>query len=127
MSSLTIAYTLVPNAWFNQILVGGTTVYNSTNPRFGNGDTVTFAQKTVKGTGITEESIAIRLQSPITDVGDLIIGKMGAGGSLIVQFKNFNDAETGGGGNNVDVTGVNYEVTFKNPANNVVGVVVVTP
>lgn len=127
VASLTIEYTIVPDAWFSTIKVGGTTVYNSTNPRFGDTDSVAFAQKTAAGTGINAESIPIRVQSPVTDVADLPIGKVGKGGSLVIEFQNFYDVEIGTGGNDVDVTGVNFQVTFKNASNQVVGVVAVKP
>jgi hypothetical protein len=127
VASLTAAYTLDPEAWFNQIVVGGTMVYNSNNPRFGNGDTVTFTPITLQGNGLPEESVPIRVQSPVTDVADLVVGKAFAGGSLVVEFRNFRDVETGGGGSNVDVAGVPFEITFRDAANNVVGVVTVTP
>jgi hypothetical protein len=127
VASLTVAYSISPDSWFGQIVVGDTTVFDSTNPRFGNGDTVSFFPQTVTGTGTTEDSVQLRLQSPITDVGDVEVGKVGAGGSLAVQFKLFNDVESGGGGSNVDVNGLNLEVTFRNASSAVVGTVVVTP
>ncbi len=127
VTSLSITYTVVPDAWFGTIRVGGTTVFNSTNPRFGTGDTVSFAQKQVVGTGLNAESVPIRLQSPVTDVADIVIGKVGKGGSLILEFRDFYDVETGAGGNDVDVSGVNFEVTLKNAASQVIGVVAVTP
>jgi hypothetical protein len=127
VASLSVAYTNSPNAWFTQVIVGPTTVYNSTSPRFGTGDSVSFTAQDVNGTGTPEESIPIRLQSSITDVDDLVIGKIGAGGSLVIQLKEFRDAETGGGGNNVDVTGVHFEVTLRNGSNAVIGTVVVSP
>jgi hypothetical protein len=127
VTSLSLTYTIEPNAWFGQIRVDGTTVFDSSSPRFGSGDTVSFAQKTAKGTGLNAESIPIRIQSPITDVADLTIGKVGAGGSLIIEFRAFNDVESGGGGSAVDVSGVNFEVTLRNSFNEVIGVVAVTP
>lgn len=127
VTSITVDYTIVPDAWFGTIKVGGTTVYNSTNPRFGDGDSVSFTQKTAAGTGLIAESVPIRIQSPVTDVADLKIGRVGKGGSLVIEFRDFYDLETGTGGNDVDVTGVNFQVTFKNASNQVVGTVAVKP
>ena len=116
------------------MIVGGTTVYNNSNPRFGSADpleppngiigTVTFASKNVKGTGVNEESIPIRLQSPVTDVAGLVVGKVGKGGSLVIEFRNFyNEVDN----EDIDVLGVNFEVTLKNASGDVVGVIAVTP
>lgn len=127
VASLSLDYTIVPDAWFQTVKVGGTTVYNSTNPRFGQSDSVSFTAKTVSGTGIAAESVPIRLQSPVTDVADLSIGKVGRGGSLVVEFQGFYDVESGSGGNDVDVTGVNFQVTFRDSTNQVIGVVAVKP
>ncbi len=134
VASLTLKYSISPSSKFSQVLVGGTTVYNNTNPRFGAADpleppngiieTVTFASKTVKGTGVSEESIPIRLQSAVTDVADLVVGKVGKGGSLVIEFRNFYDEVDG---QDIDVLGVNFEITLKNSSGDVVGVIAVTP
>ena len=134
VASLTLKYSISPSSRFSQALVGGTTVYSNTNPRFGAADpleppngiigTVSFAPKNVKGTGVNEESIPIRLQSPVTDVADLVVGKVGKGGSLVIEFRNFyNEVDS----EDIDVLGVNFEITLKNSSAEVVGVIAVTP
>ncbi len=134
VTSLTLKYSISPASKFSVVKVDGTTVYNSTNPRFGSADpleppngiigTVTFAAENVKGTGLNAESIPIRLQSPVTDVADLVIGKVGKGGSLVIEFRDFyNEVDL----EDIDVLGVNFEVTLKNASNEIVGVIAVTP
>ena len=73
------------------------------------------------GTGLVTESVAIRIQSSITDVADIVIGDIGRGSSLTIQMQNFEDVATGSG-NAVDMTGVIFEMTFSDGS-----VVVATP
>lgn len=136
VASLTLKYSISPTSRFKQLLIGGTSVYNSTTPRFGAADPLDppngligstaplGSPKNVKGTGLTGESLPIRLQSAVTDVADILIGRVGRGGSLVIEFRDFyNEVD------NVDndVPGVNFEVTLKNASGDVVGVVAVTP
>ena len=136
VASLILKYSISPTSKFKQILIGGTTVYNSTSPRFGVADpldppngiigttTPLGAPKNVKGTGLSTESLPIRLQSSVTDVSDIVIGKVGKGGSLVIDFRDFyNEVDL----IDNDVLGVNFEITLKNAAGDVVGVVAVTP
>ncbi len=111
ITSMTFDYSIDPPAYFNRLRVDGSTVYNSSNPRLGTGDTVNFSGKTAKGRGTVEESLPIRLQSPITDVADIQIGKIGKGSSMKIQMQNFVDTQTGGG-TAVDMSGVIFEITF---------------
>jgi len=129
VASIGIEYTITPTAYFTQIKVGTTTVYNYSSldaVRFGTGDSKSFTGQVVAGTGAAKESVAIRLQSPVTDVADLSIGDIGKGGSKSIELNGFNSAETGTG-TDVDVTGVSFEVTFRNASNEIVGLVVVQP
>ncbi len=112
ITSITFDYSIDPPAYFDRLKVDGTTVYNDSTPRLGTGDTVNFSAETAKGRGGVEESIPIRLQSPITDVPDIEIGKIGKGSSLKIQMQNFVDVQSGGGGTAVDMSGVIFEVTF---------------
>ena len=136
VASLILKYSISPTSKFKQILIGGTTVYNSTTPRFGIPDlldppngiigttTPLGTPKNVKGTGLSTESLPIRLQSSVTDVSDIVIGKVGKGGSLVIDFRDFyNEVDL----IDNDVLGVNFEITLKNAAGDVVGVVAVTP
>jgi prepilin-type N-terminal cleavage/methylation domain-containing protein len=137
VASLTLAYEISPISRFEAVKVGGTTIYNSTNPRFGvtgsdptrpnlivGTANISPAKTIKKGPGVSLESIPIRLQSAVTDVADLVVGKLGNGGTLVIEFTDFYDEETPG---DMDVSGVNFEITLKNSANQVVGVIAVTP
>jgi hypothetical protein len=127
IASVTVVYSITPAAYFSTLSLGNTTIYNSTSVRKGTGSTTTVSPvKTVTGTGQVVESIPIRIQSAITDVSDLVIGDIGKGGSLAVELAGFSSASDNSG-TDVDITGVNFEVTFKDAGGNVIGVVVVTP
>jgi hypothetical protein len=128
-TSLSLSYTVIPDAWFDQIRIGNTTVwdYPGDATRFGSLDTVTFGQQNVTGSGTVQEAVPIRPQSPVTDVADIMIGDAGKGGSLTIELNDFNTAETGNGGADQDLIGVSFEVTLKNALNQVVGIVVVQP
>jgi hypothetical protein len=121
LTSIKIAYTISPAAYFDQIRIGNTIVFSNTAPRYTPGSTVTFSTQTISGTGSIAESLPVRLQSAVTDVEDLIVGNIGRGGELAIQCNNFTDVLSGNG-TSVDVTGVNFEFTFSDGS-----VVVVKP
>jgi len=135
VSSLTLRYSISPTSKFEEVNIdGGANEYNNNNPRFGIADpddppngiigTVAFSAKTAKGTGLNAEALPIRLQSPVTNVADIIIGKVGKGGSLVIEFRDFfNEVD----GVDQDVLGVNFEITLRNAGGDVVGVIAVTP
>ena len=49
ITSMTFDYSIDPPAYFNRLRVDGSTVYNSSNPRLGTGDTVNFSGKNGEG------------------------------------------------------------------------------
>lgn len=123
ITSIRFDYSISPPAYFSTLIVGtGSADYNSTNPRLKTTDTVNISSETVAGTGAQAESVPIRLQSPVTDVADIVIGKIGKGSSLKIQMQGFNDTASGGGGNDVDVSGVVFQLTFSDGS-----IVVLTP
>jgi prepilin-type N-terminal cleavage/methylation domain-containing protein len=127
IASVTVTYNITPPAYFATLRLGNTTVYSSTSVRIASGNTKTVSPAiSVTGTGSVQESIPIRIQSAVTDVSDLIIGDIGRGGSLAVEMNGFSSAANNSG-TDVDITGVNFEVTFKDSGNNIIGVVAVTP
>ena len=121
ITSISVDINVSPPAYFEQMRVGNTTVFNSSNPRFASGDTVNFSAETIDGTGQVTESIPIRIQSAITDIEDIVIGDIGRGSSLTIEMNSFEDQLTGNG-TEVDMTGVNLVVTFSDGS-----VVVVVP
>jgi hypothetical protein len=135
IASVTVKYSISPVAYFSDLKLGNTTVYSSNTVRLGT-DACTAGFQcatkpvspaiTVVGTGALQESIPIRIQSPVTDVADLIIGNIGRGGSLAVQLNGFS-TQSNNSGVDVDISGVTFEVTFKDSMSNNIGVVVVTP
>jgi hypothetical protein len=126
IASVTIEFSIVPPAYFSTLKLGNTTIYSSTSARIASGETKTVSPViSVTGTGAVQESIPIRIQSSVTDVADLVIGNIGQGGSLAVEMNGF--ATLPSGGVDVDVSGVNFEVTFKNSAGDIIGVIVATP
>ncbi len=83
ITSFTPVFTRSPEAWYQTAKVDGTTVFDSTSPRNGTGDAVTFS--TVS----------------ITD-----------GSNIEIQLQKWRDIESGSGGNKQDVAGTTFQVTF---------------
>lgn len=121
ITSFKPVFTVSPPAFFKELKIGGIFVYKSNNPRIGSGDTITFEAITVAGGGGVKESFPITIQSPVTEVADLSLGKLGKGASLKIEMKNFDDVQIGDG-NPMDMTGVRFECTFSDGS-----VVVFTP
>ncbi|MBI3076010.1 MAG: carboxypeptidase regulatory-like domain-containing protein [Deltaproteobacteria bacterium] len=103
----------VQSACYKTLKIGGQVKYNSTLPRLKSGDTVSFPSSpvTATGTGVAAESFIIRIQSPTTEVPDLNIGKIGKGATVKIEMLDFQDVLSGNGVA-VNMTGVNFEVTF---------------
>lgn len=126
IASVTVTYTVTPTVYFGGLTLGNTTVFSSNTARLGTGSAVTVSPaQTVTGTGSVTESIPVRIQSPVTDVADLTIGTIGKGGSLAVSISDFESAPNSG--STVDITGVTFEVVFKDANGNTIGDVSVTP
>ena len=122
ITSIQFDYSISPPAYFDTLNVGGgASEYSDTTPRLATGDAVNFTGQTVEGTGAQAESVSIRLQSPVTDVADIVIGKIGKGSSLQIQMDGFNDTLSGSG-TDVDITGVVFTLTFSDGS-----IVVFTP
>ena len=121
ITSIQVEFTIVPAAYFKILKVDGDTVYDSDSPRFGDGDSTAFSSQTIAGTGGVAESFPIAVQSPVTQVADLIVGNVGVGGSILIEMEEFQDVSSGSG-NDVDISGVTFEVTFSDGS-----IVVVTP
>ena len=83
ITSVTPIFTRTPEAWYETAKVGGTTVFSSTSPRNGTGDTVTFT------------AVAIA-----------------DGDKIEIQLNQWRDVESGSGGNKQDVAGTAFQVTF---------------
>lgn len=111
VSSLTATYSSDPVAYYREVKINGVRVYNSDKPRTGSGGTVTFTGVPVSASTLAAEPNLMRLQSARVEVPDIKISNLGAGGSLTIELKDFEDVPTGGG-NTVDMTGVPFEVTF---------------
>ena len=121
ITSMVIEFSIQPPDYFDTLRLGNTTVFNNLSPRFASGDTASSFSETVGGTGLVTESVQIRIQSSITDVADIVIGDIGRGSSLTIEMQDFEDVATGNG-NDVDMTGVIFEITFSDGS-----VVVATP
>ncbi|MCP4364142.1 MAG: prepilin-type N-terminal cleavage/methylation domain-containing protein [Planctomycetes bacterium] len=114
ITSFKADYTVTPTAYYGKLFIAGTKVYDSTNPRLGSGDTATFAAENVPGSGAatTGRSFPVRVQSPLTQVEDIdIVSVTNKGTTIVISMEVFKDAQTGGG-SNVDMAGVTFEVTF---------------
>lgn len=114
ITSFTAVYTVTPTAYYEQLKIGGIVVYDSDSPRKGSGDTTTFAPITIAGSGadVSGQTFTIRVQSPLTRVADLNVGKAAAkGGTIKIEMNRFKDAVTGAAAT-VSMKGVTFECTF---------------
>ena len=112
IDSMTIEFAIQPPAYFDTLRINGnTTVFSSSNPRFASGDTSNFSNEIIPGTGGITESVEFRIQSAITDVSDIVIGDIGRGSSMKIEMLDFVDVQNGNG-NDVDMTGVIFVITF---------------
>ncbi len=122
ITSVKVEYFINPPAFFSRLVVGGVTVYNSTNPRLASGDTVMFAAQNIAGTGSAYPASAVQIQSATTNVPAISIGSgAGLGGSLLIRMNQFRDVQIGPG-NVVNMAGVVFQLTFSDGS-----VVVFTP
>ncbi|MEE9200441.1 MAG: prepilin-type N-terminal cleavage/methylation domain-containing protein [Candidatus Brocadiales bacterium] len=116
ITSFKADFTVTPTAYYETLVIGGTTVYNSASSRVASGETVTFVGITVPGSGAAAEGKAfpVRVQSAMTHVEDLnIASAVSKGGTITISMETFTDAESGGG-NATDMTGVTFDITFSN-------------
>ncbi len=114
ITSFTADYTVTPTAYYETLVIGGTTVYNSTSPRVASGQAVTFSGIIIPGSGAAAEGKAfpVRVQSPVTQVEDLnIASAVSKGTTITISMETFRDLPSGGG-NLADMTGVTFDITF---------------
>ncbi|GEM_PF-5254839 len=83
ITSFTPVFSRVPESWYQTAVVAGTTVFDSTSPRNGTADAVSFS------------AVSISDASNIT-----------------IQLQKWRDVESGSGGNKQDVAGTTFQVTF---------------
>jgi prepilin-type N-terminal cleavage/methylation domain-containing protein len=117
-----------PTPFFQQFIVGGTTVFNSTTNLAGEPGTGSFAgdddpidfstDRDISWSGCGGGGVGIstvfpvRVQSPFTQVPDQDIGAgASAGKSFRMRMNNFKENENNSGAS-VDMTGVSISVTF---------------
>ncbi len=111
ISSFTLTYTSDPPAYYKKVKLNGNTVYDDNTPRKGTGDSVTFANEAVTGTGVTQEPLHALVSSQVFQIPDIAIGSVGTGGTLKIELENFDDVASGNGAV-VDMTGVTFRVDF---------------
>lgn len=115
VTSLKATYAASPAAYYEQVVVNGTTQWdyrNYGNVRAGSGQVVSFSSAvTAAGTNVSNLSISVSLQAPRVELTDIIIGTVFRGQTLTIQINGFKDA-SGSGGSPVDVTAVPFQVTF---------------
>ncbi len=116
INSFIADFTVTPTAFYETLVIGGTQVFNSTNPRAASGQEITFADITIAGSGASVEgkTFPVRVQSPLTQVEDLnIAGAVSKGTTITIEMETFRDQQSGGG-NLTDMTGVTFDITFSN-------------
>ncbi|MBI3076009.1 MAG: prepilin-type N-terminal cleavage/methylation domain-containing protein [Deltaproteobacteria bacterium] len=111
VNSFKAVYTSTPQAYYDQLWINGVKVFDSATPRAGSGDTKTFSNTSVAGTGVIQESLRVGINLGVVQLPEFVVGTLGTGGQLKVEMKNFKDAASGAG-SAVDMTGVIFEVTF---------------
>ena len=112
VTSFTLTYSSSPQAYFEQVTIDGSQVFNSTTPRGASGDVITFTSELVTGTGVTQAPTHIVVSSMFFQVPEITISSVGTGGTLEIHIDGFSDAATGGGAPPVDMTGVTFEIEF---------------
>ncbi len=111
-TSYKVEFSSAPAAYYKTLIIGGTTVYDSSGQKLGSGETATFSAVTVAGGTGVSDNIPIRIQAPVMTAGDIIpIGQLGRGQTIKIQMLNFRDLQ-GGGGSAVNMSGVPMTVTL---------------
>lgn len=108
INSLKAEYVLVPPAWYRALKIGNIDAWAAAQNGAGSGDTVTFSSYTLAGTGVTREPYTIYVESSEVQVPDIYIA--GKGNITVFRLKDFGDKARRG--DSVDMTGVNFTVTF---------------
>jgi len=110
INSLKANYVVVPPAWYRGITIGGTQVWapSPSQNGAGSGDTVSFGSYTLAGTGVRRAAYTIYIDSSQVQIPDIYI----AGGGNITVFSLDDFRNKAKGGNTVDMTGVNFTITF---------------
>lgn len=113
---VTVNYSIIPAAYYTQMKITGNMVFEATFPplRNGSGDTVDMSStpETVTGSGVLFHPVVVHVSSPSTRVSDIDISKQDAGETIKVEILNFRDPNTFGG-SPVDITGVQFTITFQ--------------
>ncbi len=112
VSSFTLTYSSSPQAYFEQVLINDVQVFNSTTPRAGSGDLITFSDEVVAGTNVLQEPFHVVISSLTFQVPEIGVDTVGAGGTLEIELQGFKDASTGGGASTVNMTGVTFQIVF---------------
>ena len=118
LTSLRADYSIKPPTYYGAVYVGGTSV-KTNNPRVGTGTTVTFTA-TAAGTTYTPGAVAVCVQSPVTEVPDTYLSRLGVGAVTEISLVDFYDSPSGG--NSINMTGVVFTITFSDGS-----VVILTP
>ncbi len=111
-----------PVAFYSRVRFGGTQVYNDNSNRIASGQTITFANQNVAGSGSTALTTQpVRIQSAFTQVPDTRFGAGQGGGTVRVRINNFRTLQFGGGAT-VNMSGVTFRVTFSDGVNSSVAI-----
>jgi len=117
INSLKAEYVVTPAAWYRALQIGGSTKWKAAGggkdgkdgkDGKGSGDTVTFSSYTLAGTGVKREPCTVYIESSEAQIPDIYIA--GGGNITVFGLNDFRDKAKGGAF--VDMTGVNFTVTF---------------
>ena len=115
INSLTAVYSSDPVAYFEEVLIGGVSLWrfqNFGNVRAASGQTIPFSSsKTLAGTNLPNETLMVSVHEPTIVLTDRVIGRFNQGQTITVRIRGFKDAQTGAGAG-VDITGVPFQITF---------------
>jgi hypothetical protein len=113
LTSLTATYNFT--GWYQQIQIGGTTVFNYNNApwngtRAGSGQTITFSSSVaIGGSGRPVQIVPIRVDKGSTVTQDVVL--KGVGSTVQIRLNDFRNVQTGSG-SSVNPTGATITVTF---------------
>lgn len=124
-NALVPVYQSSPQAFFRRVFLDGVKVFDSTSPRGGSGTVVSFTSHTLAGTGVIQESFQVFVHRLRMHLPDFPIGTLGQGGEMKIELQDFDDTSSGNG-TAVDMTGVVFEVTFRNAGQDIATVLLST-
>jgi|GEM_PF-1078642 prepilin-type N-terminal cleavage/methylation domain-containing protein len=114
ITAVTVEYSISPDAYYSEMKLAGRQVFSASGPRprKGSGETVNVSPPVaVTGSGVPFQPIVVHVNAASNRISNIDISKLEAGATIKVEINDFRDRRRGG--RPVDVTGVQFTVTFQ--------------